>query len=85
MRRLPPELPDDPTTEQVEAWLELAELVGDPAFLARVREMTLAGSQQQGPPPFEAGPIVEQVGPAVSAVWQPDSAEGRALVGAADP
>jgi len=33
MRRLPPELPDDPTTEQVEAWLELAELGSvTPAF-----------------------------------------------------
>ncbi|WP_181782080.1 helix-turn-helix domain-containing protein [Pseudonocardia pini] len=44
MRTMPTELPEDPTTEQVEAWVELAELVGDPAFRARVREMAVGGS-----------------------------------------
>ncbi len=32
MRALPPHLPDDPSTDQVQAWVELAELVADPAF-----------------------------------------------------
>ncbi|MEU3557975.1 helix-turn-helix domain-containing protein [Streptomyces fragilis] len=31
------ELPDDPTSEQVDAWIELADLVGDPGFRARLR------------------------------------------------
>ncbi|WP_445520570.1 helix-turn-helix domain-containing protein [Streptomyces sp. NEAU-174] len=31
------ELPDDPTPEQVDAWIELAELVRDPGFRARLR------------------------------------------------
>ena len=31
------ELPDDPTPEQVDAWIELAELVQDPDFRARMR------------------------------------------------
>jgi DNA-binding transcriptional MerR regulator len=31
------ELPDDPTSEQLDAWLELAELVSDPKFLAHYR------------------------------------------------
>jgi DNA-binding transcriptional MerR regulator len=44
MRTLPAELPDDPTSEQVSAWLELATLVNDPAFADRVREMALAGA-----------------------------------------
>jgi DNA-binding transcriptional MerR regulator len=44
MRTLPAELPDDPTGEQVSAWLELATLVEDPAFADRVREMALAGA-----------------------------------------
>lgn len=44
MRTLPPELPDEPTAEQVSAWLELAGLVADPAFAARAREMALAGA-----------------------------------------
>ena len=43
MRTLPPELPDEPSAEQVGAWLELAGLVQDPGFAERVREMALAG------------------------------------------
>ncbi|WP_067821088.1 MerR family transcriptional regulator [Actinomadura kijaniata] len=39
MRAAVPELPDDPTPEQVEAWVELAELVQDPGFRASVRRM----------------------------------------------
>lgn len=31
------DLPDDPTPEQVDAWVELAELVRDPGFRARLR------------------------------------------------
>lgn len=27
-----PDLPDDPTPQQVDAWVELAELVNDPGF-----------------------------------------------------
>ncbi|MCX4747076.1 hypothetical protein OG455_16350 [Kitasatospora sp. NBC_01287] len=38
MRAAMPELPDDPTPEQTEAWVELAELVQDPAFRAGVRK-----------------------------------------------
>src|SRR5688572_28017147 len=44
MRTLPAELPDEPTPEQVSAWLELAGLVADASFEARVREMALAGA-----------------------------------------
>ncbi|MFI7298074.1 MerR family transcriptional regulator [Streptomyces sp. NPDC050121] len=36
-RSLTPELPDDPTDEQVEAWAELAELMLDPGFRASLR------------------------------------------------
>ena len=35
-----PELPDDPTPEQVEAWIELAELVQDDDFSASIRRMS---------------------------------------------
>ena len=34
-----PELPEDPTTEQVDAWIELGELVRDPALRAAMRRM----------------------------------------------
>ena len=43
MRALPAELPDDPSPEQVDAWLELAQLVADEGFERRAREMVLAG------------------------------------------
>ncbi|WP_460961682.1 helix-turn-helix domain-containing protein [Parasphingorhabdus pacifica] len=39
MRSAKPQLPDDPSTEQLEAWIELAELVADPDFRERVRTM----------------------------------------------
>jgi DNA-binding transcriptional MerR regulator len=37
LRSAMPALPDDPTPEQVDAWVELAELVQDPDFKASVR------------------------------------------------
>ena len=39
MRSAMPELPDDPEPQQVDAWVELAELTQDPAFRASVRRM----------------------------------------------
>lgn len=49
MRRLPEALPDDPSDEHVDAWLELAGLVADPSFVARVRTMAEAGAAPQDP------------------------------------
>jgi DNA-binding transcriptional MerR regulator len=81
MRTLPTELPDDPTTEQVEAWVELAELVSDPEFRARAREMAVAGSRADpGPPQFDPAPVVEHAGAAVAAGIDPTSPEGRAVL-----
>jgi DNA-binding transcriptional MerR regulator len=39
LRTVTPELPDDPTPEQVRAWVELAQLVQDRDFRASVRRM----------------------------------------------
>src|SRR3954470_21723081 len=39
LRAATPDLPDDPTPDQVQAWVELAELVQDPDFRAGVRRM----------------------------------------------
>lgn len=81
MRTLPTELPDEPTTEQVEAWVELAELVNDPAFRARAREMAVAGSEAGGDQPqFDPSPIVEHAGAAVAAGTAPGSPEGQAVL-----
>ncbi len=57
MRSLPTQLPDDPTTEQVEAWIELAELVSEPSFRARVRAMATAGATE---PAAEEPPVRPQ-------------------------
>ncbi|WP_327416981.1 MerR family transcriptional regulator [Streptomyces sp. NBC_01233] len=40
VRAATPDLPDDPSGEQVAAWVELAELVGDEDFRARMRRTT---------------------------------------------
>ena len=45
MRQMPAELPDDPAPEQVDAWIELGELVADESFRRRARAMALAGAQ----------------------------------------
>ncbi|MGH2943362.1 MAG: MerR family transcriptional regulator, partial [Solirubrobacteraceae bacterium] len=47
MRAATPELPDDPTTEQVEAWIELAELVRDEDFRGRIRAMAQRSSDER--------------------------------------
>ncbi|MEV5497312.1 MerR family transcriptional regulator [Nonomuraea fuscirosea] len=39
MTSMTPELPDDPDPEQVEAWVELAELSRDPDFRASIRRI----------------------------------------------
>ncbi|MFB6888240.1 MerR family transcriptional regulator [Kitasatospora sp. NPDC056327] len=39
LRTAMPELPDDPEPEQVDAWVELAELTRDPGFRGAVRRM----------------------------------------------
>jgi len=41
MRKVRADLPDDPTPEQVEAWIELVELVRDPDFRAKIRSMAV--------------------------------------------
>lgn len=48
MRSVRVDLPDDPTPAQVEAWVELAELVQDPSYRARVRQMAEAGAAAAG-------------------------------------
>lgn len=60
MRSAKPELPDDPSPEQLQAWIELAELVRDKDFRARIRAMSeqhaaavAAGEDMAGPSPEE--------------------------------
>lgn len=52
MRGAMPQLPDEPRVEQVEAWVELGELVQDPDFRASVRTMAeqQAAERAEGDP-----------------------------------
>jgi DNA-binding transcriptional MerR regulator len=81
MRSMPPQLPDDPTTEQVEAWIELAELVSDPSFRARVREMATTGAASE-PDDFPTEPtaVIEQAGAALAAGVEPGTPAAEEVV-----
>ncbi|MFI9046002.1 MerR family transcriptional regulator [Streptomyces sp. NPDC053427] len=79
MRSAMPQLPDDPTPEQVEAWIELAELCQDTDFRAAVRRMAehQAAERTQGDTTglhHELTTAVsEQVGEALAAGIRPTS------------
>ena len=82
MRSAAPALPDDPSPEQVDAWIELAELVQDADFRARIRSM----SEQQGASPpvsdmrATAALVASRAGDALAAGVEPGSAEAEAVV-----
>lgn len=83
MRELPGELPDDPTPDQVDAWVELAELVADEDFRLRLRKIVLSGSSE---PQVEAGfdlrrRVLEKAGRALADKIAPESAEGGLILG----
>jgi hypothetical protein len=81
MRSLPPELPDEPSDAQAEAWLELLSMLNDESFGARVREMAVAGSAQTEPPqPVDMAAIREQAQAALDAGVAPDQAAAAAVV-----
>jgi DNA-binding transcriptional MerR regulator len=85
-----PELPDEPTPDQLSAWVELAELVQDPGFRQRMRKMAeyhAAGSSGDGPAPETgmaqgfAQRISALVGPARQRGATPQSPEAAQVVG----
>ncbi len=77
MRSAAPELPDDPTPEQVEAWIELAQLVRDEDFRASIRRMSERHAAEAAPVedmrPLAAR-VVELAGP------EPGSPQAEAAV-----
>lgn len=80
MRQLPGELPVDPSDEQVDAWLELAELVADPAFRQRVRQMAVGAAPADPQPGYDPQLVTQHAGPAMAAGVVPDSPEGAAVL-----
>jgi DNA-binding transcriptional MerR regulator len=80
MRMLPDSLPDDPSPEQVDAWLELAGLVADEGFQRRVREMVAAGGTAQSLPQVDYRVITEDLARAAADGIDPASPEGRSVL-----
>ncbi|MBQ1096469.1 MerR family transcriptional regulator [Streptomyces sp. NPDC097107] len=89
------DLPDDPTPEQVDAWVELAELIQDPEFRATMRRMIEFNAVDRGPE-VPAGSslwfvsrLVRLAGDALREGVPPHSPQAgdilRALIGDADP
>lgn len=89
MRSAKPVLPDDPSPEQLEAWLELAELVRDKDFRARIRAMGETHSAARAAGETMDAPFGElrdqwlswttRATAAMSAGEEPSSPVGRAL------
>jgi DNA-binding transcriptional MerR regulator len=79
-----PELPDDPTPDQVAAWVELAELLRDPDYVAasrRMAERARAEGPQPDPARLDVGKAVgEQASAALHAGIDPASEEALAVV-----
>jgi DNA-binding transcriptional MerR regulator len=76
LRSARPALPEDPTPEQVDAWIELAGLVGDPAFRARVRRMSERHAADASEPVGRIDPAVAQRSAALVAELAGRAAEG---------
>ncbi|MFF2700969.1 MerR family transcriptional regulator [Streptomyces cyaneofuscatus] len=86
MRSMTPELPRNPKTEQVQAWVELAEMSLDPGFRAVVRRM----AEDQAADHARSGVTVprrditaalrDQAGPAVTAGIDPASPQADPIV-----
>jgi DNA-binding transcriptional MerR regulator len=88
MRQLPADLPDDPSPEQVSAWVELAELTADGDFRQRARSMALAGTsaaQGEAATPGEAVAPGGPAGPGEPAYQDVIQHAGQALAEGVDP
>jgi hypothetical protein len=73
--------PDDPSPEQVDAWVEVAELAADQDFRQRVRQACEFGIQAgNGGGPLEYGWAQENATAAVLRGCPPDSAEAAHVV-----
>ncbi|MFG2647819.1 MerR family transcriptional regulator [Streptomyces sp. NPDC048436] len=87
-RSLTPELPDDPEAEQVEAWVELAELFQDPGFRSTMRGMARGMAADRAPddatglPRTLADVTRAEVTAAIAAGIDPASSEAEPVVAA---
>lgn len=84
MRMGAPELPEDPTADQVAAWVELVELLRDPDFIASTRRM-VQRARLESPVLADAGyeqrlAVTEHAGAAARAGIAPESPEALAVL-----
>ncbi|MER6422620.1 MerR family transcriptional regulator [Streptomyces sp. NPDC001137] len=95
LRFAPADLPDEPTPEQVDAWVELAEMMQDPEFRALMRRMIEFNAADRGPD-VPAGTslwfmsrLVQLAGQALERGIAPEAPEAEehlhGLLGDADP
>ncbi|HZG06798.1 MAG TPA: MerR family transcriptional regulator [Streptomyces sp.] len=81
LRRSPVELPDNPSAEQVDAWLELAELISDPGFRTRMRRMLeLNTPGRPGSSIWFTGHVVQVVGEARARGVDPEGRGASAVL-----
>lgn len=87
MRQTAPALPDDPSPEQLQAWVEVARLLQDPSFRSRVREMAVAGAGEAGDQPVDrkqgrafASTVSNHAGAALAAGIDPASPEAEEVI-----
>jgi DNA-binding transcriptional MerR regulator len=87
MRTAFPDLPPEPTQRQVEAWVELVELVQDEDFIARTRQMAAYGAAKRARLDDAAWELDQKafgavLAPRAADAWSSglaaDSAQGRA-------
>lgn len=78
-----PELPEDPTADQVAAWVELAQLLRDPDFVEtsrRMAELSRAEGHEPDGAHHAVGAVGEHAGAAVRTGVAPDSPEALAVI-----
>ncbi|MFI5915973.1 MerR family transcriptional regulator [Dactylosporangium sp. NPDC051541] len=86
LRAAVPDLPDEPAAEQVEGWVELAELVQDADFRASVRRMAefqaaeRADGDRTGLHHELTNHVIDRVGAAIADGIQPASAPAAPIV-----
>ena len=78
MRHVSPDLPDDPTPDQVDAWVELADLVCDPDFRTTMRDLARANAEGRTDRAPGQKPNVYQWF-AKKITWQVGEARGRGV------
>ncbi|AWS47707.1 MerR family transcriptional regulator [Streptosporangium sp. 'caverna'] len=86
LRDTAPNLPDDPTSEQVDAWIELAELVQDPGFRQGVRllaDYTVRLGTNESGAPRDGGlnrRLIRYAAVAIEREVAPESAEAAEIL-----